>query len=99
VRKGGVPRFQQIVLEETKLAAMDPIWPSDGQHIIYIATLPIFGPTYYILVPVNGGPHERLSGIPSLFDWTGTSTSYTVDPTQLMTTTWADLKAENLKKG
>ena len=72
------------------------IWAPDGQAIIY--TVNGHDRRFHSYrAPLDGGPHEELfehlAESPYDFDWT--EVSYTVEPTQKLTTLWGSLKVHN----
>lgn len=74
-------------------------WAPDGQALVYT----VYGPDnlyHNYVAPLDGGPHEEIlnikgdRGVP-MFDWT--KSAYAVEPTNRLTTRWAQLKQRNSK--
>ena len=73
-------------------------WAPDGQALVYT----VYGPDnlyHNYVAPLDGGPHEEIltiagQGVP-MFDWT--NSAYAVEPTNRLTTRWAQLKQRNSK--
>ena len=97
----GPPNLKTVETQEGEHGYLGLKWSPDGQYIVYtiIQRQGVDKAYHNFAVPLNGGPHEKFLDIHKrgvwLFDWTHTAVTYTVEPTNKLTTLWGKLKQQD----